>query len=63
MSPESDDPSETVGYPYKEKEADAQSRLEERKLKEATMGKEFLERLEKLSVPLVPLEDAAQKGK
>lgn len=46
----------------KQRRADAEARLEERKIKEAEMGKEILERLKTLSVPLVAQEDAAQKG-
>jgi sialate O-acetylesterase len=58
--PESDDPtvSAITGEVGKQRTADAEARLDERKLKEAEMAKEILERLEALSAPI---QDAEKK--
>ncbi len=60
--PESEDPAEKADDDRKQRKEDAEARLAARRTKEASMGEEFVTRLDKLSVPIVPLEDAAQKG-
>ncbi|QTN32069.1 hypothetical protein HZ994_06895 [Akkermansiaceae bacterium] len=61
--PESEIPDEKPDFDWKKASADATARVRERQLKESAMGEAFLERLDQLSVPIVPLEKAAQKGK